>query len=151
MLPGLVVSLGFRSGHSSSLTLGEALSASRDVDMKLKHTTVGPHRADISVKSEGGKAVEILSRGQLKLVVIALKLAQISHLRTVSDKLPIILIDDLAAELDIEHRHLLMETVKSFGGQLVVTTPDIDLINYQGWSEKKVFHVEHGLIKEVIQ
>jgi DNA replication and repair protein RecF len=150
LLPGLLVSLDYRCGHTSVLTFGESLSASREIDIKLKHSTVGPHRADLSVKTEGSKAVDILSRGQLKLVVIALKLAQISHLRSVTSKTPIILIDDLAAELDIAHRHLLMETVNIFGGQLIVTTPDIALIDCQEWPEKKMFHVERGLIKEVV-
>jgi len=151
LLPELNVDLDYRSGWSTQLSLSDALLHSRESDLKLKHTTVGPHRADISVKSEGVKVNELLSRGQLKLLVIALKLAQISLLySSAKGTAPIILVDDLAAELDIEHRALLLETIKPLSSQLFITTPDLSLIDYAGWQERKVFHVEHGQVKEVV-
>lgn len=150
LLPGLVLQIGYRGGWPNESVLLEALKKARENDLRLKHTTVGPHRADMLVKCEGVKASEHLSRGQLKLVVIALKLAQIALLRSCSDKTPIILIDDLAAELDIEHRLLLLNTVKSFSTQVFITTPDLTLIDFSSWSERKLFHVEHGQIKEVV-
>jgi DNA replication and repair protein RecF len=150
LLPNLEITLSYRSGWSSDRTLSEVLTLSRETDCRLKHTTVGPHRADLVVRYKGVKASEVLSRGQLKLVVVALKLAQIKLLRKNSDKSPIVLIDDLAAELDIEHRGLLLDSVKSFGSQVFLTTPDIELIDYDDWAERKVFHVEHGQIKEVV-
>lgn len=150
LLPNLKLDITYRCGWPIEVTLMEALTTSIESDLRLKHTTVGPHRGDMSVKCDGIKAAELLSRGQLKLVVIALKLAQIKLLRTSSEKSPIILIDDLAAELDIEHRALLMNTVKQFSAQVFLTTPDLTLIDYSGWSDRKVFHVEHGQIKEVV-
>lgn len=150
LLPNLELDITYRCGWPVEVTLMEALTTSIESDLRLKHTTVGPHRGDMSVKCDGVKASELLSRGQLKLVVIALKLAQIKLLRTSTEKSPIILIDDLAAELDIEHRALLMNTVKQFSAQVFLTTPDITLIDYSGWSDRKVFHVEHGQIKEVV-
>ncbi|MCW8919503.1 MAG: DNA replication/repair protein RecF [Gammaproteobacteria bacterium] len=150
LLPNLVVEITYRPGWGSELNLTEALYSARDGDFRLKHTTVGPHRADMIVKCDGVRASELLSRGQLKLVVIALKLAQIQFLRSSSTKTPIILIDDLAAELDIEHRLLLLNAVKSFSGQVILTTPDMALIDCSDWQERKMFHVEHGQIKEMV-
>jgi DNA replication and repair protein RecF len=150
LLPDLEITLSYRSGWSSETNLSEALKHSRESDIRLKHTTVGPHRADLIVRHNSVKASDVLSRGQLKLVVVALKLAQIKLLQKNSDKSPIVLIDDLAAELDIEHRGLLLNSVKSFGSQVFLTTPDIELIDYGNWDKRKVFHVEHGQIKEVV-
>jgi DNA replication and repair protein RecF len=150
LLPNVDIKISYRRGWSSEVSLSSALSLSLDNDLKLKHTTLGPHRADLVVKSDGIKCTEALSRGQLKLVVIALKLAQITQLQLISNKLPIILIDDLGAELDVEHRALLFNTVKSLGTQVFVTTPELKLIDYGDWSERKVFHVEHGKLKEVV-
>jgi DNA replication and repair protein RecF len=150
LLPNMQLDITYRYGWPVEATLMEALSVSIESDLRVKHTTVGPHRGDMSVKCEGVKASERLSRGQLKLAVIALKLAQISLLRSSTQKSPVILIDDLAAELDIEHRALLLSTVKQFSVQVFLTTPDLSLIDYSGWSDRKVFHVEHGQIKEVV-
>lgn len=150
LLPDIALHLNYRAGWPTGITLDQALLASRESDCRLKHTTLGPHRADLVVKCGGVKASELLSRGQLKLVVIALKLAQIALLRHTTTKLPLILIDDLAAELDIEHRTLLLEAVKSFSTQVFITTPDLKLIDLTIWNERKVFHVEHGKIKEVV-
>jgi DNA replication and repair protein RecF len=150
LLPEIEMETTYRSGWATELLLSEALVAARDSDLKMKHSTVGPHRADMVIKNNGVRATDLLSRGQLKLVVIALKLAQIKLLRLRSDKNPIILMDDLAAELDIEHRLLLLNTVHSFSGQVFVTTPDLRLIDYGGWEERNVFHVEHGQIKEMV-
>lgn len=150
LLPAMEIDITYRRGWAGETELSNALLLSRETDLRLKHTTVGPHRADMVVRCEGVKATEILSRGQLKLVVIAFKLAQITLLRSTTGKSPVILLDDLAAELDIEHRVLLLNTVKSFSCQIFVTTPDLGLIDYTGWDERKVFHVEHGQIKEVV-
>ena len=150
LLPDIEFSLNYRSGWSKELDLGTALKESLETDLKLKHTTVGPHRADFMAKSSGTKCVDVLSRGQIKLVVIALKLAQILSLRESSNRLPVILIDDIAAELDVEHRLLLLNTVQSLATQVFITTPELQLVDDSNWKEKKVFHVEHGQIKEVV-
>jgi len=150
LLPDITLEMQYRSGWSKELNLVEALSQSRENDRKLRYTTVGPHRGDFVVKSDGVKVADLLSRGQLKLIVIALKLAQISTLQTVSGKLPIILVDDLAAELDVTHRATLLLQLKALSTQIFVTTPDIELIDHSQWAERKVFHVEHGDLQEVV-
>ena len=150
LLPDIEFSLNYRSGWSKELDLGTALKESLETDLKLKHTTVGPHRADFMAKSSGIKCVDVLSRGQIKLVVIALKLAQILSLRESSNRLPVILIDDIAAELDVEHRLHLLNTVQYLATQVFITTPELQLVDHSNWKEKKVFHVEHGQIKEVV-
>lgn len=150
LLPDVALSLSYRSGWPKGTELAEALKSSLETDLKLKHTTVGPHRADLLVKSGNSKSSDTLSRGQVKLVVIALKLAQILGLKEASGKVPIILIDDIAAELDVKHRELLLDTVQSLSSQVFVTTPDRSLVDDSKWYKKKVFHVERGQIKEVV-
>ncbi len=150
LLPEFEFSINYRSGWPKNIDIASALNNSLETDLKLKHTTVGPHRADFIMKTDDAKSSDILSRGQLKLVVIALKLAQILSLQEMSGKLPVILIDDIAAELDVEHRSLLLDTVQSLATQVFITTPELKLVDHSRWKEKKVFHVEHGQIKEVV-
>lgn len=150
MLPEVEISFSYRPGWSKYDDFMDSLEESFDNDIKLKYTTVGPHRADLSIKCGNIKASETLSRGQQKLVVIALKLAQAISLYEYSDKKPVILIDDIAAELDVEHRALLLETVKTLDTQVFITTPELDLVDYMDWNERKVFHVEHGKLKVMV-
>ena len=150
LLPEVMVTLHYRSGFGREIDLRDALSHTLENDIKMRFTTSGPHRADLVVKTEHGKAAESLSRGQLKLTVIAFKLAQIILLQRDSARKPVILIDDIAAELDVKHRALLMDTIHDLGSQLFITSPELGLIEHDRWDEKKVFHVEHGQIKEMV-
>jgi DNA replication and repair protein RecF len=79
----LGVKLGYRCGWGQGVGLAEALEQGRSSDMNRGFTQFGPHRADIQVvvgKDVAGQARlarDVLSRGQLKLVVLAMKLAQV--------------------------------------------------------------------------
>lgn len=150
MLSEVDITFSYRQGWSKDNNFISSLEDSFANDIRLKYTTCGPHRADLSIKSHGIKASETLSRGQQKLVVIALKLAQAVCLYEFSNKKPIILLDDIAAELDVEHRALLLDTVKSLDTQVFITTPELELIDYMEWNDRKVFHVEHGILKEMV-
>ena len=149
-IPEIEVSVEYRQGWNSTTTLLDSISASRDTDIRMKHTTVGPHRADINIKANGYRAVDLLSRGQLKLVVVAMKLAQIEHLVSSFNKQPVILVDDFASELDQEHRSVLLDKLLSLETQLFITTPQTDLIDVSHVGGCKMFHVEHGIVKEVV-
>ena len=150
LLPEQELILRYRRGWPSNLALDAALQRSLESDIKMKYTTSGPHRGDLLVMSDQGKAAETLSRGQLKLTVVALKLAQVLLLQHQSGRIPVILIDDLAAELDLDHRSLLLDKLSCIRSQIFITTPERKLIDCCNWDEKKVFHVEHGVIKEVV-
>ena len=66
----------FRPGWDRSQTLLEALERNADSDAAQGFTQVGPHRADLRLMREGVLAAEVLSRGQMKLTLVALKLVQ---------------------------------------------------------------------------
>ena len=114
-------------------------------DQERGFTQSGPHRADISVKAAALPVKQIFSRGQQKLLVCAMYLAQAA----ISTKAGILLIDDLPAELDPTRRVRLMDAAASTNAQLFVTATEAEQIPTAGWREKKVFHVEHGKFHEV--
>jgi len=95
--------LTLRRGWSSELDLLGALNAAAASDRKQGFTHVGPHRADIRILVDGRAAADVLSRGQLKLATLALKLAQGRMLSGVNGVVPVYLVDDIAAELDEDH------------------------------------------------
>lgn len=150
LLPAMELKVSYRQGWKADSELAESLSAAVETDSKMKFTTIGPHRADLVIRDGSDKVVEVFSRGQLKLLLCALKLAQMSLLREVTGTSPVVLIDDLPAELDSEHRTLLLSLLHELDSQVFVTTTDRNLLDFSSWSDLKLFHVEHGDIKEVV-
>ncbi len=121
-LSGLPVELHYLRGWSQELSLKEALVASRARDEARHLTHSGPHRADVAVRLHGRPAREVLSRGQQKLVAVAMTLAQLKFLKATTDLTPTLLLDDPAAELDSAHLERFIAQVSQLRCQLVVTS-----------------------------
>lgn len=149
-LIGEEVVLNYQSGWLKESTYAEALANSYEQDCHFKHTRVGPHRADLAMSCHGIPVQVGLSRGQQKLLVCALRLAQIQYLQSYSQQSCIILVDDLPAELDEVHRARLMTLLNDTQAQIFVTTTDAQLLPLTHAASKTVFHVEHGEVKEVV-
>jgi DNA replication and repair protein RecF len=137
---------GWTEAHEQDLltTLHDNLTE----DRRYGYTRLGPHRADFIVKLNGRIAPACLSRGQQKLLVIALLLAQ-AHLYRTHNGFPcILLIDDLSAELDHTHRDRVMGCLKATESQLFITAIEAGLLDIEAWSSACVFNVEQGSISE---
>ncbi len=145
------MTMEYYSGWKKGVALGEVLAASLDADLARGFTQSGPHRADIRFKIGGDRGKDVLSRGQQKLFISLLFLAQSILLKELTGKQPLILIDDLAAELDETSRAILVSVLLSTHSQMFITATSLD--NFAGlWDElpHAVFHVEHGNIEQVI-
>lgn len=94
------ISMRYRAGWSKETTLLDALTAEQQQDIRPAFTTVGPHRAELVLQADGLPARDVLSRGEQKLLVYALHFGQLHLFRQATGRLPVILLDDLSAELD---------------------------------------------------
>ena len=150
LLPGKDIELRYRQGWRQESTFEDALGESLLSDSKQFVTGVGPHRCDMALSIDKRPVVEVMSRGQLKLLVVAMHLAQMDYLRSKRGKSSIVLIDDLPAELDAQHRGLLLRILDEHEHQVFITTTDRSQLDCIDCAEVKVFHVEHGQIKEVV-
>lgn len=146
----IVPQIQYQKGWSRDISLKEALRRSLEQDTQQGFTRHGPHRADLRITVDGIPVQEQFSRGQQKLLVCALRLAQISHLKDRLDQFSIVLVDDLAAELDETHRKRLLEILVLSGAQLFITVTEAELIDTGAWASRKMFHVERGQVAEVI-
>jgi len=147
------LSIGYYRGWDRERSLAEVLQAGKERDRQLGYTQTGPQRADIRIKLGGLNAVDVLSRGQQKLVVCAMRLAQGFVLAQHMQQSCIYLIDDLPAELDAEHRQALGRLLEQLQCQVCITGTDKELLD-KGWGKDtpiKMFHVEHGRINLVEQ
>ena len=137
----------YRPGwYADNSSFAAQLKSDLPRDRERGFTQSGPHRADISVRAGGRTVKEVFSRGQQKLLICAMYLAQVAN----APKPGILLIDDLPAELDPTRRARLLAAAASTGAQVFVTATEAALIPTTGWLEKKVFHVEHGEFFEVV-
>ena len=149
LLPGDNIHLELQSGFSKDITLNtESLldfyNTKIEYDIKLKRTNFGVHKADLKIFLGSKQAVESASRGQLKLLAISLLLAQSSCISRTGKTKGILLIDDLAAELDKSNRKLLLKYLSGLNKQLIITTTK--RLDFEG-IEAKLFHVKHGIFK----
>ena len=97
----------------------------RDEELRRGVTVIGPHRDDIDLLIDGRSLLDFGSRGQQRLAVMALKLAEIDVIAADGD-VPILLLDDVLSELDRVHRDALITAVRQTGAQLFITTADLD-------------------------
>ena len=153
LLPDLDIKLEYVSGFHSEQGLWHDLIQHHQKDVERRFTEYGPHRADLRLKTTMGSADLVLSRGQKKLLIIALKLSQIAMLHACNRE-TVVLLDDLTAELDLTAQRRLIERLSQLGSQVFITTLDQtavqthlnDLsISYQ------LFKVEHGQVCLVTQ
>jgi DNA replication and repair protein RecF len=140
----------YRQGWPQDTSFESALSGAFELDTLKGFTRYGPHRADLLLSDQGQPVQEQFSRGQQKLLVSAMRLAQITHLRTRQQQQSVVLVDDLAAELDQIHRGRLIDLLVETGAQLFITSTDSELFKSKAWASSKMFHVEHGQVSEVI-
>ncbi len=146
-LPELEISLSFHQGWEKDSDYGELLKQNFERDKAIGYTVVGPQKADFRFKANGLPAEDVLSRGQLKLLMCALRLAQGEHLMAQKNRHCIFLIDDFASELDESKRALLAERLQNSGSQVFVTAISQDQLQQMQPSQQRVFHVENGVIR----
>ncbi|MDC9719195.1 MAG: DNA replication/repair protein RecF [Gammaproteobacteria bacterium] len=154
LLAGLVdlpdLKLGYYSGWSANRHYADVLEETLERDLQLGYTQRGPQRADIKLTLHGVNAVERLSRGQQKLVVVALKLAQGKLLSEAKGRKCIFLVDDLAAELDWPHRKEICQQLVNLDTQVFVTSVGPDELT-DCWPQEvevSMFHVKHGQVSQ---
>lgn len=143
---------GWKQHDTKEISFAEVLSESLEKDCKLGYTSVGAHKADIQLRLGKIPVVDRLSRGQQKSVILALYLAVAKVFQRLTSRNPVLLIDDLPAELDKCNLRIVGEQLQQLNYQLFVTAiePD-DVTGIWGWLgstgiQKKMFHVEHGEI-----
>jgi DNA replication and repair protein RecF len=141
-LLGLPLSLGYRSGWSREVDLGEALARNWPHDLEAGTTQVGPHRAELSIRLAGTPVKDRISRGQQKLLAATLLIAQLSLFPRGGEARPTLLLDDPAAELDHDRLFALIREVSQQAVQLLVTSlsPAFEALGEPG----RRYHMEAG-------
>ncbi|WP_422139392.1 DNA replication/repair protein RecF [Endozoicomonas sp. ALC020] len=142
------IKISYYRGWDRERRLAEVLKENTVRDSQTGYTQSGPQRADIRVRLEGSNAVDILSRGQLKLVVCALKLAQGYLFSKMTRSQCVFLVDDLPSELDAPHRKAMCKILQNMQSQVFITCVEPGAL-VDCWEPEinlKVFHVKQGSV-----
>lgn len=144
------IDLKLISGWDQAKEFSRVLIEDQDKDLRYGFTHSGPHRGDFQLLVNNRLAKDFVSRGQLKLLVMSLKLAQVQLLANEQSQTGCILIDDFAAELDAINRAKLLRYLIELNCQVFITaTEAVDFGDLSQIKNYKMFHVEQGSIKPV--
>ncbi|MDQ3693927.1 MAG: DNA replication and repair protein RecF [Chloroflexota bacterium] len=105
-----------------------ALNAARSDELRRGATLVGPHRDDVTFQLAGLDVSMHGSRGQQRLVVVALKLAISALMQEISGESPVLMLDDVLSELDPRHQASLLDATAAAGLQVIVTATEPSLL-----------------------
>lgn len=144
LLLGMPVTIAYQPGWNDRESLQEALQRQASGDRARHFTQSGPHRADLLLTIAGKPAADRLSRGQQKLLVAAMALAQARLYGQRCQRPCIVLVDDLTAELDTQHITSLLRALLETGAQVFVTVTDAGLVKPVQAASQSLFHVEQG-------
>ena len=144
LAPELGVTLAYEPGWPDGQTLEETLVETVLREVKSGATQSGPHRAELRLTVRQGRASDVLSRGQAKILASGLHLAQARKTRQQTGAASLFLIDDVGAELDEAHRLNFFRLLSEEQCQVVTTgTAQLEaMVGYElGF---RTFHVEQG-------
>lgn len=148
LLGGLDLRFRYLRGWGEGKSLEEALEGTRALDREQGSTRSGPHRAEVAIEIGGLPAQQQVSRGQQKVLAGALLLAQAAYLHQATGRQCLLLLDDLAAELDAGHLGRFLELVQESQAQTFLTS--VEAGRLPAWKEARRFHVEHGKIAKLV-
>lgn len=118
------------------------LKSQLDVDLKRGFTSVGPHRDDLDIKINDIDIRRFGSQGQQRSAALSLKLSEIEIIRKEVGENPILLLDDVMSELDLNRQKDLIYTLK--GVQTIITTTDIQNLLDDYINTSKVLQIKNG-------
>lgn len=121
------------------------LNMNRERDIYTGNTSIGPHRDDIKVKINDIDARTFASQGQQRTIVLSMKLSEVEIIKMDKGTFPVLLLDDVFSELDMDRRKYLIKTFKDM--QTIITSTEFDDLKELKDLDKSIFYIENGIIK----
>lgn len=126
----------------------ETLVKNRERDIKMKSTSVGPHRDDISFSIQDVDIRKYGSQGQQRTSALSLKLAEIELMKKVIKDTPVLLLDDVLSELDSNRQNYLLNSID--GVQTIITCTGLDEFIQNRFHINKIYKITDGRIDDSV-
>ena len=128
----------------SSMDFETNLIKNREKDIKMKSTSVGPHRDDICFMADGLDIRKFGSQGQQRTAALSLKLSEIEIVKKVINDTPILLLDDVLSELDKHRQNYLLDSISDI--QTLITCTGLDDFVNNRFHINNIMHVDNGKV-----
>jgi len=129
-------------------TLSANLSKYKNDEIRRGTTLVGAHKDDLDFMINSRSLRKYGSKGQHKLFLVALKLAEIEYIKSVTEEYPIFILDDLYSEID-EKKSLQVAKILDNDIQTFITTSNSRIIDQLDKSSSQLFRVDNGICEAV--
>lgn len=139
----LVLSYEKSNGESELMS---AIVKNRERDIRMKSTSVGPHRDDICFRVGDLDIRKFGSQGQQRTAALSLKLSEIELVKMLIKDEPVLLLDDVLSELDKNRQHALLDTIRNI--QTIVTCTGVEEFVNRRFEVNKVFYVNSGHVNK---
>lgn len=123
-----------------------ALSRARAEEISRGATGLGPHRDELRFLANGVDLSDYGSRGQIRSALLALKMAETAWLQARTGEAPIVLLDEVLAELDQTRRADLLAALQDGAGQTLITATDSDSFSPAFLQSAQTWHVQAGTL-----
>lgn len=135
-------------GPLDEADLTATLGRCRIRDRERRSASFGPHRDDLSLALDGRSVRRHASQGQQRILTLALKVAELSCVRSARGAEPVLLLDDISSELDPTRTGAVYEFLRGTKSQVFVTTtrPDLFTLGSLGEGERADFRLQQGVI-----
>ncbi len=120
----------------------DRLFQARSTDLRIKSTSIGPHRDDLAIYANGMDLRPYGSQGQQRTAALSMKLAEISTVLSEKNEMPVLLLDDVLSELDRDRQEALLSSIENT--QTLITCTGMDESVRERLKADRVFHVEKG-------
>jgi DNA replication and repair protein RecF len=126
----------------------EVILNKRKEEIIRAQTLVGPHRDDILFFINNINAESYASQGQQRTIILSLKLAELDFIRTITGENPVLLLDDVLAELDQARQNFLLDAIKE-DTQTIITTTDISNFDPVYLKGVTIYNVKKGEVLNI--
>ena len=129
---------------NGNISFEQAIKKNKEKDLRLKSTSVGPHRDDICFMVKDMDIRRFGSQGQQRTAALSLKLSEIELVKKKIKDKPVLLLDDVLSELDKHRQNYLLDIIGDI--QTLITCTGVEDFVNKRFSINKIFHVHNGQV-----
>lgn len=139
----------YKSQFTTKEEFLKLLTKNQEHDLWKGYTTIGPHREDFEIYINDTMLNIYGSQGQHRTAVLSLKIAEMEILKEETGENPILLLDDVASELDLERINLIFESIKDYQVFITCTDASVVMNNEYLTNHLKLYKILEGNLEVV--
>ena len=122
----------------------KSLRYNQDRDLRMKQTSIGPHRDDFAFLNKDVDIRKYGSQGQQRTAALSLKLSEIELVKKIAKDTPILLLDDVLSELDSNRQNYLLNSIGDI--QTIITCTGLEEFVNNRFEVNKIYKVKNGVV-----